>query len=80
MCYKRYSRRIQVASSGSLSQVLWIFDSIELEKVTKILQLCCSYASRLVLTSVFCFLFGYGEVEDMMLNFGFLSNLPAFAI
>ena len=47
--------------------------------MTKVLQLCCSLASRLVLTSLFCFLFGFGEVEDLMLDFGFLSNLPAFA-
>ena len=35
----------------------------------------------LVLTSLFCFLFGFGEVEDLMLDcFGFLSSsLPAFA-
>ena len=25
------------------------------------------------------FLFGLGEVEDLMLGFDFLSNLPAFA-
>ena len=47
--------------------------------MTKVLQLCCSEATRLVLTSLFCFLFGFGEVEDLMLDFGFLSNLPAFA-
>ena len=34
----------------------------------------------LVLTSLFCFLFGFGKVEDLMLGcFGFLSNIPAFA-
>ena len=54
------------------------FYSIEMKEVTKVLQLCCK-ASRLVLTSLFCFLFGFGEVEDLMLDFGFLSNLPAFA-
>ena len=48
--------------------------------MTKVLQLCCSEASRLVLTSLFCFFFGFGEVEDLMLGcFGFVSNLPAFA-
>ena len=48
--------------------------------MTKVLQVCCSLASRLVLTSLFCFLFGFGEVEDLMLGcFGFLSNLPVFA-
>ena len=73
--YRRYSR--STCSYGSLSQALWRFDSIELKEVTKVLQLCCSQASRLVLTSLFCFLFGFGEVEDLMLDFGFFSNLPA---
>ena len=69
-----------LASCGSLSQALWKFDSIELKEVSKVLQLCCSYASRLVLTSFFCFLFGFGEIEDLMLSyFGFHSNLSAFA-
>ena len=68
-----------VANCGSLSQTLWKFDSIELKEVTKVLQLCYGSASRLVLSSLFCFLFGFGEVEDLMLGFGFLSNLPAFA-
>ena len=68
------------ASCGSLSQALWKFDNIELKEVTKVLQLCCSYASRLVLTSLFCFLSGFGESEDLMLScFGFHSNLSAFA-
>ena len=48
--------------------------------MTNILQLCCSQASRIVLNSLFCFLFGFGEVKDLMFGcFGFLSNLPAFA-
>ena len=42
------------------------FYSIEMKEVTKVLQLCCK-ASRLVLTSLFCFLFGFGEVEDLYL-------------
>ena len=32
-----------------------------------------------ILTSLFCFLFDFDEVEDLMLDFGFLSNLLAFA-
>ena len=32
------------------------------------------------MTSLFCFLFGFGEAEDLMLGcLGLLSNLPAFA-
>ena len=27
---------------------------------------------------LFCLLFGFGEVEELILDFGFLSNLPAF--
>ena len=50
-----------------------------MEEVTNVLQLCCISASRLVLTSLFYFLFGFDEVEDLMLDFGFLTNLPAFA-
>ena len=48
--------------------------------MTKVLPLCCRQAIRLVLTSLFCFLFGFGEAEDLMLGcLGLLSNLPAFA-
>ena len=72
--------KIHVVKQGSLSQALWRFDSIELKEVTNVLRLCCSQASRLVLTFLFCFLFGFGEVVDLMLScFGFLYNLPAFA-
>ena len=61
------------------SQALWIFDSIRLKKVTKVLHLCCCKVKRLVLTSLFRSLFSFGEIEDLMLDFGFLSNLSAFA-
>ena len=62
-----------------MSQALRRSDSNDLKEVTKVLQLCCSEACRRVLTFLFCFLFGFGKVEDLMLDFGFLSNLPAFA-
>ena len=46
----------------------------------KLVRFCiCSQNSRLVLNSLFCFLFCFGKVENLMLGFGFLSNLPAFA-
>ena len=71
--------KVDVAK-GIVSQVLWIFDSIELKEMTKILQLCCSWISKLVLTFLFCFLFGFGEAEDLIFELFFLSNLPAFAV
>ena len=40
VCYRRYSRGH--SSLSSLSQALWKFDSIELNEVTKVLQLCCT--------------------------------------
>ena len=47
--------------------------------MTKVLHLCCSKVKRLVLTSLFRSLFSFGEIEDLMLDFGFVSNLSAFA-
>ena len=72
-CCTEYIPEDTCSYKGSLSQALWRFDSTELKEVIKVLQLCCSEASRLVLNSLFCFLFGFGEVEDLMLDFGFLS-------
>ena len=69
-----------VVKAACLSQVLWKFDSIELKEVTKALQLCCSQASRLVLTSLFCFLFGFGEAEDLMLDLVVLVFSPIFQL
>ena len=74
-----YCRRYIHQGTDSLSQTLCRFGSIELEEVTKVIQFCFSKASRLVLTSLFFFHFGFGEVEDLMLDFVFLSNLAAFA-